>query len=153
MVKIFKNFKRKFAHMTGLENTANPLLLLREEYKNKPAFKRYHSNRYMRLKESWRVPRGIDNRMRKKHLGCPARPGKRYGTPAILKDLLPNGLREVIVRNVDDLHALTSVNRRYCATIEHSVSARKRIEIVNEAQLLGIHVTNSKAKLMEAIAE
>ncbi|KAI4292878.1 large subunit ribosomal protein L32e [Pancytospora philotis] len=139
--------------MADLENRANPLLLIREEYKKKPAFNRYHSERYMRVKESWRVPRGLDNRMRKKHRGLPSRPGKRYGTPAILRDLLPNGLREVVVRNVADLEALTSVNRRYCATIEHSVGARKRVEIINQALLLGIHVTNSKARLMEAISE
>lgn len=131
----------------------NPLLLVREEFKKKPAFKRHHSDRYMRVKESWRVPRGLDNRMRKKHLGMPVMPGKRYGKPAIIRHILPNGLREVVVRNVDDLRALTSVNRRYCATIEHSVSARKRIEIVNEAKLLGICVTNAKARLMEAIDE
>lgn len=133
--------------------SSNPLLLIREEFKKKPAFKRYHSDRYMRVKESWRKPRGIDSRMRKKHRGCPVMPGKRYGRPAIVRDILENGLREVIVRNVDDLRALTSVNRRYCATIEHSVSARKRVEIVNEAKLLGICVTNGTARLMEAIGE
>lgn len=131
----------------------NPLLLVREEFKRKPAFNRYHSDRYMRVKKSWRVPRGIDSRMRKKHLGTPVMPGKRYGKPAILRHILPNGLRQVIVRNVDDLRALTCINKRYCATIEHSVSARKRIEIINEAKLLGICVTNDKARLMEAIDE
>lgn len=132
----------------------NPLLLIRDEFsKKKPAFKRYHSDRYMRLKESWRKPRGLDSRMRKKHRGMPVMPGKRYGKPAIIKNILPCGLREVVVRNVNDLHALTSLNRRYCATIEHSVSARKRVEIVNEAKILGIHVTNERARLMEAIDE
>lgn len=132
---------------------ANPLLLIREEFKKKLAFKRYHSDRYMRVKESWRKPRGLDSRMRKKHLGCPVMPGKRYGKPAILRDILPNGLREVVIRNIDDLRALTSVNRRYCATIEHSVSARRRVEMINEAKLLGICVTNERARLMEAVDE
>lgn len=139
---------------TDMSAPANPLLLIRDEFKaKKPAFKRYHSDRYKRLGESWRKPRGLDNRMRKKHRGMPVMPGKRYGRPAILRDILPNGLREVVVRNVNDLHALISVNRRYCATIEHSVSARRRIEIVNEAKLLGICVTNAKARLMEAVGE
>lgn len=132
---------------------ANPLLSLREEYIRKPAFNRYHSDRYMRVKQSWRKPRGLDNRARKKYKGCPALPGKRYKKPAVIRHLLPNGLREVVIRNVDDLKALTCLNRRYCATVATSVSARTRIAIVNEAQLLGICVTNDRARVMEAVAE
>lgn len=132
---------------------ANPLLLIREGLKKKPEFKRYHSDRYMKLKESWRRPRGIDSRIRKKHKGTPVMPNKRFRKPAILRDLLPNGLREVVIYNVNDLKALTSVNKRYCATIASEVSARKRIQIVNEAKLLNICVTNEKARLMEAIDE
>ncbi|KAI5149557.1 large subunit ribosomal protein L32e [Enteropsectra breve] len=131
----------------------NPLIVIKEQYKKKPAFNRYHSDRYMRLKPSWRKPRGLDSKMRKKHSGVPVMPGKRYIKPAIIRGLLPCGLREVVIQNVNDLQALTSLNRRYCATIGKAVSARKRIEIVNEAKVLGIHVTNEKARLMEAIAE
>lgn len=131
----------------------NPLLLLRAEKAKKKVFKRYHSDRYMRLRTTWRHPRGLDNRVRKKHRGVPEMPGKRYKTPELLKDLLPCGLREVIVRNLSDLKALTSVNRRYCATIASTVGARTRVEIVNEAKLLGIHVTNAMARLMESIQE
>lgn len=139
--------------MTDSFTNANPLLTLRTEYIKKPAFNRYHSDRYMRLKQSWRKPRGLDNRMRKKHKGCPALPGKRYKKPAVIRHILPNGLREVVVRNVEDLKALTCLNRRYCATIAKPVSARTRIAIVNEARMLGICVTNDKARLMQAIPE
>jgi len=132
---------------------ANPLLLLKKETGKKRTFKRHHSDRYKRLRTSWRYPRGLDNRVRKKHRGMPEMPSKRFRTPAILKDILPCGLREVLVNNVNDLRALTSVNRRYCATIASTVGARSRIEIVNEAKLLGIHVTNAMARLMEAVQE
>jgi len=134
-------------------NKPNPLLIFKNEYKKKPAFNRYHSDRYLRLKPSWRRPRGIDSRMRKKHSGMPVMPSKRYKKSEIVRHILPNGLREVVIHNVDELRALTSVNRRYCATIGHAISARKRVEIVNEARLLGICVTNEKARLMEAINE
>lgn len=132
---------------------ANPLLVIKEANQKRLHFKRHHSYRYKRVGESWRYPRGIDNRFRKQFSGMPALPGKVYKKPAIIRHMLPNGLREVIVRNVNDLEALTSVNRRYCATIDHSVGARKRVEIVNQAKLLGIHVTNEKARLMEAIEQ
>ena len=132
---------------------ANPLLLIKQERGKKREFKRYHSDRYMRMGTAWRKPRGLDSRMRKKHKGLPMMPGKRFRTPKITRDILPCGLREVVVNNVNDLRALTSVNRRYCATIAKAVGARTRIAIVNEAKVLGIHVTNEKARLMEAVHE
>lgn len=153
----FKNFHKTSAKFVALMveslTQPNPLLLLRSERGKKKVFKRYHSDRYARLRTSWRHPRGLDNRVRKKHRGCPEMPGKRFRTPAIIKDILPCGLREVVINNVDDLRALTSVNRRYCATIASTVGARTRIMIANEAKLLGIHVTNGMARLMEAVQE
>lgn len=131
----------------------NPLLLLKQEKGKKKVFKRHHSDRYLRVGTSWRYPRGIDNRVRKRHRGLPELPGKKFMTPPLFKDILPCGLREVLVHNVNDLKALTSVNKRYCATIASTVGARKRITIVNEAKLLGIHVTNAMARLMESIQE
>jgi large subunit ribosomal protein L32e len=134
-------------------NTTSPLLRFKQEQGKKKEFKRYHSDRYMRLRTSWRHPRGLDNRVRKKHAGVSEMPSKRFRTPAIVKDILPCGFRQVIVHNVNDLKALTSVNRRYCATISKTVGARTRISIVNEAKLLGIFVTNAMGRLVEAIEE
>ncbi len=138
----------------GFNQIRSTLIKIREDFKkHKPTFKRYHSERYKRVKESWRKPRGLDNKMRKKYRGVPEMPGKRYGKPAVIKDILPCGFREVIIRNLDDLRALASLKERYCGTIFHGVGARKRIEIVNEAENYGIHLTNAKAKLMEFIEE
>lgn len=131
----------------------NPLLLFKQEKGKKKVFKRYHSDRYMRLRTTWRHPRGLDNRVRKRWRGVPEMPNRKYRTPLILKDILPCGLREVLIHNINDLRALTSVNRRYCATIASTVGARSRVEIVNEAKILGIHVTNGMARLMESIQE
>ena len=38
-------------------------------------------------------------------------------------------------------------NRVFAAEISHSVSSRKRVEIVQRAKQLGVKVTNGKAKL------
>lgn len=139
--------------MNKLTADANPLLQLRSEHIKKPVFKRHHSDRYKRLETSWRKPRGLDNRMRKKHKGCGALPGKRYKKPAIVRFLLPNGLRPLPVRNVEDLYPLTTLNRRYCATIHHAVGAMKRIAIINEARRLGVCVTNERGRLIDQIPE
>lgn len=139
--------------MTDFTVKAEPLLNLKKDTGKRKVFKRYHSDRFKKLRTTWRHPRGLDNRVRKMHRGCPELPGKRFEAPAILKHILPCGLRQVIIHTVDDLRALTSVNRRYCATIASTVGARSRINIVNEARLLGIHVTNAMARLMEAVQE
>lgn len=38
-------------------------------------------------------------------------------------------------------------NKQFAAEIAHNVSARKRIEILEKAKVLGVKVTNAKAKL------
>lgn len=131
---------------------------LRKDFK-KREFKRYHSDRYLRVKKSWRAPRGLDNRMRKKYSGTPIMPNKRFRKPVILRDILPNGCREVIVRNLDELQAVASLNSNnqskvpYCATISGATGSKKRIEIVNEAKVMGITLTNGEARLAVEVPE
>lgn len=150
---VAQKFSQKSIPMEESFLKPNPLLSLKQQNGKKKVFKRHHSDRYLRLRTTWRHPRGLDNRVRKRHRGVPEMPGKRFKTPEIMKDILPCGLREVLIHNLNDLKALTSLNRRYCATIASTVGARTRVQIVNEAKLLGIHVTNAMARLMESIQE
>ncbi|MEM3824049.1 MAG: 50S ribosomal protein L32e, partial [Candidatus Bathyarchaeia archaeon] len=79
-------------------------LKLRERIKKKkPAFVRQESWRYIRLKENWRKPKGIDNKMRKKVKGWPATVNVGYRGPKAARGLHPSGYKEVLVYNTEDL--------------------------------------------------
>jgi len=125
----------------------------RKEKQRKPKFARQESWRYKRLKENWRRPRGLDNKMRKRVKGWPSCPGKGYRGPKEARGLHPSAFREVRVFNLDDL---SKVNPELEAIrIASSVGSKKRAEIINEARERGIHVLNPREfrELEEPIAE
>lgn len=126
-----------------------PYLRVPRQRKTKHKFNRFHSDRFKRVKKSWRKPRGIDNRVRRKLSGAIKMPNKGYGTDKLAKHMVHGGFRLVQIRNVNDLIPLISQNRFYCAEIAHSVGVRKRIEIFYKAMEYGIHLTNGKARLVE----
>jgi large subunit ribosomal protein L32e len=120
----------------------------RSKKRKKPKFKRQESWRYKRVKENWRRPRGLDSKMRKKVKGWPPSPNKGYRSPRESRDLHPSGLREVRVMNVGDLDNVDPKSE--AVRIGHRVGDRKRIEIINRAREMGIHVLNPKEIEVEA---
>merc|ERR1711976_934402 len=111
-------------------------------------FIRHQSDRKISVKESWRRPKGIDSRVRRKFRGCGINmPNIGYGSNKKTKHLLPNGFYKVVVSNVADLELLMMHNRNSCAEIAHNVSTIKRKSIIERAQQLNIEVTNSAARL------
>lgn len=111
----------------------------------KPDFGRQESWRYKRLKESWRRPRGIDSKMRKKVKGWPRSPGVGYRSPKETRGLHPSGYEEVVVRNVDDVRKVDP--KTQAIRIARQVGARKRVEISAMADELTIHVLNPRKAL------
>ena len=125
----------------------------RKEKAKKPKFRRQESWRYKRLKENWRRPRGMDNKMRKKVKGWPSSPSSGYRGPRKSRGLHPSSFKEVRVFNLDDL---SKVDRNLEAiTIAHTVGERKRTEIINRAKEKGIHIFNPREfrELVEPTAE
>lgn len=116
-----------------------------KKYKGK--IKRWHSHQFMKVGESWRKPKGIDGRQRRKFKGTGKQVNIGYGSDKKTKHVLPNGFYKFTVSNVKDLEMLMMNNRRYCAEIAHDVSAPKRKTIVDRAEQLNIRVTNGLAKL------
>merc|ERR1712170_214037 len=111
-------------------------------------FIRHQSDRKISVKESWRRPKGIDSRVRRKFRGCGINmPNIGYGSNKKTKHLLPSGFYKVVVNNVAELELLMMHNRSYCAEVAHNVSTLKRKAIIERAQQLNINVTNAAARL------
>ncbi|BGP36119.1 60S ribosomal protein L32 [Rhodotorula kratochvilovae] len=112
-------------------------------------FKRHQADRYKGLakKDSWRKPKGIDSRVRRRFKGQLPMPSIGYGSNAKTRHVLPNGFKEFLVNNEKDVETLLMQNNNFAATIAHGVSARKRVAIVEKAKVLGVKVTNSNARV------
>jgi large subunit ribosomal protein L32e len=115
--------------------------------KRTKAFVRHHSERYHRVGTSWRKPRGIDNRVRRRFKGQIPMPKIGYGSNNKTKHLSPAGFKTFTISNVKELELLLMHNRSYAAQIAHNVSAKNRIALVERAEQLNIRITNAGARV------
>ena len=118
-------------------------LKLRKRAKvKKPNFVRQESWKYVRLKKNWRRPHGLDNKVRKRFKGWPARVSAGYCGPKIGKGLHPSGFEEVLVYNTDGLKKIDPGTQ--AVRISHTVGQRKRVQILAEARKEKIVVLNQR---------
>merc|ERR1712019_85389 len=110
-------------------------------------FIRHQSDRYDKLKQNWRKPKGIDNRVRRKFKGMYKMPNIGYGSAKLTKHMMPSGFKKVLVHNLKELEVLMMQNKVYCAEIARGVSAKNRKTLVERAQQLAIRVTNPNARI------
>lgn len=108
--------------------------------KKKPNFVRQESWRYHRLKENWRRPRGIDNKMRRKIKGWPPTVSVGYRSPKASRNLHPSGYEEVLVHNIDELQKVNP--KTQAVRIAHTVGKKKRAQILIQARKKKITVLN-----------
>ncbi|CAI6009080.1 unnamed protein product [Closterium sp. NIES-65] len=97
--------------------------------------------------ESWRRPKGIDSRVRRKFKGTPLMPNIGYGSNKKTRHMLRSGFQVFRVHNERDVELLLMHNRKYVAQIASAVSTRKRKAIVERAQQLDVKVINGNARL------
>lgn len=123
--------------------TGEKAIALREHVKKKkPVFIRQESWRYVRLKENWRRPRGLDNKMRLKIKGWPPTVNIGYRGPKIARGLHPSGYKEIVIYNAQQLKKVDP--KTQAVRIAHTVGKKKRIEILAEAREKGITILNVK---------
>lgn len=122
--------------------TKKTLKLKRRIRQKKPKFVRSESWRYVRIKENWRRPRGLDHKMRIKYDGWPPGVSVGYGGPKATRGLHPSGYREVLVYNVEGLRGIDT--KTQAIRIAHTVGKRKKARILAEAKKKRIAVLNIK---------
>ena len=96
--------------------------------------------RHLRLKDSWRKPRGKSSRMRRKIRGWPKKVSAGYGSARQLRGLHPSGLREVLVFNPTNIVDLDP--SREVARVAATVGEKKKLDIMRKAEELNIKILN-----------
>jgi large subunit ribosomal protein L32e len=112
--------------------------------KKKPDFVRQESWRYNRLKENWRRPKGLDNKMRRKIKGWPSTVNIGYRGPKAARGLHPSGYEEVLIHNVEELKNVDP--KTQAVRIAHTVGGRTKAQILAEARKKKIIVLNVGVK-------
>ncbi|GAX20915.1 large subunit ribosomal protein L32e [Fistulifera solaris] len=111
-------------------------------------FARHQADLFVRLQSSsWRKPKGIDGRVRRRFKGAIPMPSIGYGSDKQTRNIHPHGFKTVVVNNVSELEMLLMHNRTYAATVGKSVSSRVRRGIIERAEQLAIRVTNGNARV------
>jgi large subunit ribosomal protein L32e len=110
--------------------------------KKKPDFVRSESWRYAKLKESWRRPRGLDHKMRRKIKGWPPTVSVGYKGPKVARGLHPSGYKEVLVHNAKEISNIDP--KTEAARIAHTVGKKKRVQIIAAAKKKKVFILNFK---------
>lgn len=113
----------------------------------KPKFLRTDSSRFSKLGKNrkklqvWRAAKGRHSKIRRRRVGYPVMPSVGYGSSRKEFGKI-SGLSPVLVHNTSELKSLDKSSIAIIAR----VGARKKIEILREADKLGIKIRNGGKK-------
>ena len=117
------------------------------------AFKRHHSDRYMKVKVAWRKPRGIDSCVRRRFRGNIKMVNIGYKNNNKTRHHLKGGFKKLLITNLADIELLLMNNRTHAGEIARTVSAKKRVDILSRAKELNVKITNPNGRVRKAPTE
>merc|ERR1712070_240134 len=135
-----------FKFMVKQEKIYNPYQ--KKNIKRLKKFNRHQSDRFFRVKKSWRKPRGIDSRVRRRfrdnikmpNIGFRTKKADRFKTRK-------TGKYSFLVRDEKDLECLKNQNNFYEVYMKRSLSSSTRKKLIKRAKVLGLKVINENARL------
>jgi len=123
------------------DEVADALSKKEEIAMRRPKFLRQEFHRYIRLRTGWRKAKGLHSKTRKRIRYRRKGVSAGYRSPKLSRGLHPSGFEEVQVFNMRDLEKISNPERQ-AARIGHGVGQRKRENIIDKADELGIRVLN-----------
>jgi large subunit ribosomal protein L32e len=122
--------------------TVQQLLEIREKIKdNKPEFIRQEYPARKNLKKTWRKPKGIHSKMRKKKLGKRKSPSVGYKSPKLVRGLSKEGLIPILIQGLNDLAKVTKDN---IIILSRTLGNKKRIELLKKIKEKNFKIQNVK---------
>ncbi len=104
-------------------------------------FNRQEGYRHVKLKDTWRKPKGRHSKLRKMEKARGSLPGAGYGSPRDVRGLNRLGYRDVRVSTPRDLETLNS--KEEMAVLAATLGKKKRDEMIKLAADKGIHISNA----------
>lgn len=105
-------------------------------------FRRQDSQRYKKVKNTWRKPKGIQSKQRKEEKGHPAKPKVGRKKPEEDREKHPSGYREKLVHNLDEIQQVDK--EKTAVRISAKVGKRKRKKIEKKAREKNIKILNNQ---------
>ncbi len=120
------------------------LLDLRNYLKlKKPDFLRQDAHKVKKIDKKWARPKGRHSKMRVGLRGHGKRPSIGYSSPREVKGLNKQGLKEVLVNNINDLKKVKDKDKEVIL-LASNLGLKKRIEILKKVKELKLKIANIK---------
>ena len=117
--------------------------------KRQPKFMRQDAHKHKRVKQVWRSPKGLHNKMRDSRRGYKVKLQGGYQTPKDVRGLDKHGLKPTIVATVKEIEALDpKVNS---LILSGTLGGRKKVMLLEEAHKKKFTLVNAKADAVEKL--
>lgn len=112
----------------------------KKQKSKKPKFLRQEFHKRKRLDDTWRRPKGLHSKMRKRLRNRGTMPGSGYGSPKSKRGMHPSGYEDVLIHSISDLNDINP--KTQAIRIAGGVGSRKRQMIVEKATEMEIRIIN-----------